>query len=56
MNIIVTLQLDGMPDDTDLGNVVDVIRRQVAEWLDFDRCPQNLHITATRETPCPPTA
>lgn len=50
MNIIVTLQLDNMPDDTNPKVVEDVIRRQTAEWLDFDRHPQDLRVTARGES------
>ena len=53
MNIVVTLQLDNMPNDTDLKLVEDVIRRQAAEWLDIDRHPQDLRVTARGEKPCP---
>jgi len=50
MNIVVTLQLDNMPNDTDLEVVEDVIRRQAAEWLDLDRHPQDLRVTARGES------
>ena len=50
MNIAVTLQLDNMPDETDLEVVEDVIRRQAAEWLDLDRHSQDLHVTASEKS------
>ena len=56
MNIVVTLQLDNMPNDTDLKVVEDVIRRQAAEWLDLDQHPQDLRVTARGEKPCPSSA
>ena len=56
MNVTVTLQLDNMPDDTHLKVVEDVIRRQVNEWLDFDRHPQDLRISAKGKKPCPSSA
>jgi hypothetical protein len=45
MNLTVTLQLDNLPDATDIETVHDVIRRQLAEWLDFDQHPQDLRVT-----------
>ena len=53
MNVVVILQLDNMPDDADLEALGDVIRRQAAEWLDLDRHPQDLRVTARGEKPCP---
>jgi hypothetical protein len=50
MNITVHLQLDNMPDDADLEVVESVIRRQLNEWLEFDRHPDDLEPT------CKPTA
>jgi len=48
MNVTVILQLDNMPDDTDLEVVADVIRRQLNEWLDFDRHPEDLEVSCQR--------
>jgi hypothetical protein len=50
MNITAILQLDNMPDDTDLEVVAGVIRRQLNEWLDFDWHPEDLEVS------CQPTA
>ena len=48
MKLTVTLQLDNMPIDTDPAAVADTIRRQVAEGLDFDQHPEDLHIYLER--------
>jgi hypothetical protein len=53
MNLIVTLQLRNMPDATDPETVVEVLRRQAAEWLDFDRHPEDLSISVERIRPQP---
>ena len=53
MTIIATIQLDEMPNDADLAEIERVIRTQLCEWLDFDRCPENLHVTLERRRPCP---
>ena len=45
MKVIVTVELDNLPDDTNLEWVVDTIRCQVNEWLDFDCHPDDVHIT-----------
>lgn len=48
MNLRVTLQLDNMPEDTDLETVSDTLRWQIYEWLDFDRHPADLHLTVEK--------
>jgi hypothetical protein len=53
MTIIATIELDEMPNDADLAEIERVIRTQLCEWLDFDRCPENLHVTLERRRPCP---
>ncbi len=52
MNIVVTIQLDNLPDATDLEAVHDTIRRQVVEHLDFDRHPHDMRVDV-EEKPCP---
>lgn len=53
MTILVTLQLENLPNDTRLETVESVIRRQLNEWLDFDRHPEDLHMTLEKRQPCP---
>ena len=48
MNLKVSLQLDNMPEDTDLETVSDILRRQIYEWLDFDCHPADLHLTVEK--------
>lgn len=48
MNLIVTLRLDNLPKDTDPEEVVRLLRGCAAEWLDFDRHPEDLAVVAER--------
>jgi hypothetical protein len=53
MNVTVIVQLNNLPDATDLETVRAVVRRHIAEWLDFDRHPEDMHVTVEARRPCP---
>lgn len=49
MNIKITIKLTNMPEDTDIEHVNYTIRRQVAEWLDLDQHPEDMHVHVREE-------